>query len=246
MAKKNKCPDCPSIPGWMTTFSDLMSLLLTFFILLLSFSSVQESKFQQARGSLLAAFGLLTHGGDTVVETPLDKYIPEPPDEAYNDEEVLEELNEEIEKSLKAMNFQEALPKNLLKLELTEKGLHILISDSLFFDSGKSLIKEDFKHLLLAIGKVIASNSDKYSINIEGHTDDTPINTVRYPSNWELSSDRAINVLKFMINEFAIPPEKISATGYGEYRPIASNKTKKGRARNRRVEIYLDQTLKKH
>lgn len=248
---KGKCPDCPTIPGWVTTFGDLMSLLLTFFILLLSFSSVQESEFNKAKGSIMGALGLLAeNNGRTyfadVTSPPSSSQsegsVSEEEEDEFENEAVLADIQSELDKALsdnKSKFKNNSSVKDLLSLEVSKKGIHILITDSVMFASGKSKLKDTFKILLTAIGKVIAKNKDKYDVIVEGHTDNTPISTAKYPSNWELSAYRAIAIVKFMTNKFAISQRKFSAIGYGEFRPVANNNTKIGRRKNRRVEIYL-------
>ena len=237
---KNKCPECPSIPGWVVTFGDLMSLLLTFFILLLSFSSVQESEFNKAKGSILGALGLLAPQAGT-------SYVPAPEmqpgvAESESDYEI---MLEDIEDELSAVLEEESQLsdvdslRDIIDLEITDKGVHIVINDSIFFAPGSDILTKNFQAILSGVGKVIAQSSGRYNIVVEGHTDNTPINTAKFPSNWELSSFRALNVIKFMIAKFDIPPEICSASGYGEYRPVADNKTAEGRNKNRRVEIFI-------
>jgi len=237
---KDKCPECPAIAGWVTTFGDLMSLLLTFFILLLSFSSVQESEFNKAKGSILGALGLLAPQAGT-------SYIPAPSmqpgfGEAESEyESILDDIEDELSSAMEEEQQLSGVDslQDVLELEITDKGVHIVINDSIFFSPGSDMLKENFQAVLKAIGKVIAQKSDKYNVEIEGHTDNSPIRTARFPSNWELSSSRALNVVKYFIAEFGIPPKIFSASGYGEYRAVADNRTAAGRSKNRRVEIFI-------
>ncbi len=253
MGKKKKCKcECPAgIPGWVVTFGDMMSLLLTFFILLLSFSSIQESKFHDAIGSIQGALGIMPHAGTSVIGLP-DTDFSEKSDSKSDTEsdemsesesmQVIEAIKEELDELMdenEAKFEKDAFAEDLLELEVTNQGVHIVINDSIFFSPGKAKLKNNFKIILKAIGKVIAKNKDRYNIVVEGHTDDTPISTKEFPSNWELSSYRALSVVRYMIKEFDIPSEIFSATGYGEFRPIASNKTKEGKGKNRRVDMYL-------
>lgn len=262
--KKEK--QCPKMATWLTTFGDLMSLLLTFFILLLSFSVIEEIKFLEAVGSLQGALGVLQ--GNTNAPLPEIYFVDvdESSSESTSDynenfemmQQLQEELDIELQKQLEQMEektkgegdadaenereskfYLETSGQDYIEMEVSDFGVHITINDSVLFDSGKALLKDDFKFALNAIGKVVAKNIDKYNIVIEGHTDNTPINTAQFPSNWELSAYRAINVLKFMLDNFKIPPSSAYYTGYGEYKPIASNDTREGRAKNRRVEIFL-------
>jgi chemotaxis protein MotB len=283
MAKKDKC-ECPAgLPGWLATFGDLMSLLLTFFILLLSFSSIQETKFNEAMGSLQGALGVLSNNSNidlpNLFNITKDQGAPNSDTQGEDTEtgsvEVLLELENELSQTLnnikseeqseksnpevekfkeqersRSEDFENATGDSNLELDLankdyvdmkiSENGVHIIINDSILFKPGEAKLKDSFKNILNAIGKVIAKNQSVYNVIVEGHTDNIPIRTARYPSNWELSQDRALSVVKqFMVNG-EIDPTIFSATGYGEYRPVATNKSREGRAKNRRVEIYLE------
>ncbi|MBN1969557.1 MAG: flagellar motor protein MotB [Candidatus Delongbacteria bacterium] len=287
MGKKNKC-ECPSLPGWVTTFGDLMSLLLTFFILLLSFSSIQESKFQDAMGSLQGALGVLSNNSNidlpTLFNISQEQGAPNISDNVDDFEEaenaaVLMELEEQLSMVLQdsSMNMLNDINpekeknkeneknksendnnysgdsdlelnmsnKDYIDMKVTDRGLHIVINDSILFKPGDATLKDNFKEVLKAFGKVIAKNQSRYNVIVEGHTDNVPIKTARYPSNWDLSGDRALSVVKYMQSVSDIDPAIFSATGYGEYRPIAPNNTREGRAKNRRVEIYLERKIQR-
>lgn len=124
-------------------------------------------------------------------------------------------------------------------LELASRGLVITMANDILFDSGKAKLKHNAHSVLKKIASVIKEAVPDRNIGVEGHTDNVPIKYSGWKSNWELSSARATDVLHYLIDECGIPPEKLSAIGYGEYRPIASNDTKTGRAKNRRVEIII-------
>lgn len=252
MGKKNKCPECPKgLPAWLATFGDLMSLLLTFFVLLLSFSSMQESKFQKARGSILGALGLIaTNTGETYspMNAPAPQVDPakieaEEDAEEFLEAQILKEvLTEEIKEALKE-EISDAEADQVVNITASVEGVRITISDldnSIFFKSGEAELKNNFTKILDAVGKVIADENNRYDFMVEGHTDNTPINTEKYPSNWELSVARSLSVVKYMISKYNIPPNQVTAIGYGEYRPIDTNKTIEGRAKNRRVEMFLE------
>jgi chemotaxis protein MotB len=244
---KKKSADCPMMPGWLVTYGDLMSLLLTFFILLQSFSSIQESEFKKAIGSIMIALGI-NPISDTMIITPMlgKKGVGRAGAQGEADaetEELLDELQQEIEGMLKDSTIVEnkEIGKNI-KMEATKQGVHITISDSIIFGSGSAALKPDFQKVLIIIGKVVAPKMNTFDMVVEGHSDNIPISTAQYPSNWELSSSRALSVLKYMLEQNKLLPSKLTAVGYGEYRPISDNKTTEGRSKNRRVEIYLNKT----
>jgi chemotaxis protein MotB len=126
-----------------------------------------------------------------------------------------------------------------VKLEMLEKGLVITVVGDLLFDSGKANIRPEGHAVLNKVALVLKENVPKFNVGIEGHTDDQPIRHSGWKSNWELSSARALSVLHYLVNERGISPRRLSAIGYGEYRPVASNNTKSGRQLNRRVEIVI-------
>ena len=231
MAKgQAKCEDCPAIPKWMTTFSDLMSLLLTFFILLLSFSSVQEDDFKKAMGALQGALGVLA--GDPILTSPIKLNVPILKGEITEARPTLKDAKAEIEKEIE----EESQESNVEVLQ-SQEGITIRISDRALFASGDSDLKTEFLPLLNRIGGVLARLPNQ--VEIEGHTDDRPIRNEQFKDNFWLSSARALNVLDVFVNEVGIVPERLSAVGYGEFRPLVDNDSQENRATNRRVEIKI-------
>ena len=258
MAKKKESCDCPAgLPGWLATFADLMSLLLCFFILLLAFSTTEIVKFKRAVGSLKAAFGILPH--EVRVVKNREVYIPKLSDsqnrrlkaavKRMKDMRIGADGKNESKNRKRGKSTQDKQSSQLkqkeskqqmdqVKLQITEKGVAIRISNDMLFKLGKAELNPNIYELLdLAID---VTKGWPNSIRIEGHTDNIPINTFKYPSNWELSSARALSVLKYFINKGRISPEKISATGFGEFRPLVPNTSPQNRAKNRRVEIFIN------
>ena len=233
MAKKQKCPDCPppGLPGWLATFGDLMSLLLTFFILLLSFSSVQESKFKEAIGSLQGALGVLESNQTIPIHQELLMALPSFQENSDYQEE-LDSLAQQLQQAMQELGINDDVI-----VENMGETVRIRIANPLFFDLGKADLKPLAKNILNKIIKVIKGKV--YDVKIEGHTDDLPIKTVQFPSNWELSAIRAINVLRYFQDAGKINPKELSAVGQGEYEPIVPNISLKNRQQNRRVEIYI-------
>jgi chemotaxis protein MotB len=127
--------------------------------------------------------------------------------------------------------------ENQIKFILEKRGLVIRISEHLFFDSGDASIRSDFIPLLSILAHALEKIPNH--IRIEGHTDNVPIKTSKYPSNWELSTTRATTIVRYLLRHFDFEPEKLSATGYAEFRPVDSNKTAEGRLQNRRVDFII-------
>lgn len=149
----------------------------------------------------------------------------------------LDELNQ-TKRLLEGRLSQEIKDKQV-KLEMMEKGLVITFLADVLFDSGKTKIKPETYPILDKVVQVLKENVPELSVGIEGHTDNQPIKFSGWKSNWELSTARALSVLHYLIDQKGISPDRVSALGYGEYRPIASNDTKEGRHLNRRVEIVI-------
>ncbi|HHE46179.1 MAG TPA: hypothetical protein ENL08_00565 [Bacteroidetes bacterium] len=219
----------PSTPAWMVTYGDMMTLLMVFFVLIVSFSTVEIIRFRAAMGSFQGAIMPWQPkiAGKAVME-PVTVDIMEK-DRDRN--QAIEELQQMIEDA-----------------ELTEQvevyevggGVRIVFSDPVLFDEGKDDLKpEVFPVMRRLVSVALKANTGE--ILIEGHTDDTPIHTSRFPSNWELSAARALKVLKFL-QAAGFPPQRLVAVGYGEYRPrvpMPKTATTEQKAVNRRVEVFL-------
>jgi chemotaxis protein MotB len=156
----------------------------------------------------------------------------------------IEHLTSQVEELEQAKNLledrlsQEISDKQVL-LERTNRGLIISMANDILFDSGKAKLKKDAYPILKKIAVVLNENVPERDVGVEGHTDNLPIKHSSWKSNWELSTARATSVLHYLIDECQVAPQRLSAIGYGEFRPIASNDTKAGRAKNRRVEIII-------
>lgn len=225
-------------PGWMITFSDLMSLLLTFFILLYSMSNIDAKKFEDMSQSLqgvLSGLGYtqVIEGQNSSMEIPLD-------DETALDDEIetstiMEEIQEVYNKVLNYVEV-EGLDADVT-VNYNKRGIFVDIKEAILFDPGSAEIKESGLLVLEKIEGIL--NEFDNEIVVEGHTDDVPMNSALFPSNWELSTGRSVSVLRYLSEEGNIPAEKISATGYGEHRPMVENTNAENRAINRRVNILI-------
>lgn len=228
MAKKEKQElEEMTAPFWMVTFSDLVTLLMVFFILILSFSTIQLEKFKGAMTSFKGALGIMPD--DTSVLPSLSpNFSTQNVTEKY---EVVESMDE-LEQTLKEMGLED-----VVSLEFDGTGVIVRIGDDLLFSSGKAAVKRRANPVLDA---VIAAFKGKYKdIFVEGHTDNVPIRSSKFPSNWELSSSRALNVVKYLNRVGKIKAKNLAAVGHGEHRPLVPNSSRENRAKNRRVEIYF-------
>lgn len=233
-------------PAWMNTYGDMMTLLLTFFVLLFSMSEVDTNRFEAFTDSFHIGNGGngVLNPGQLVVpsDNALEEDNKESSDSDYNLEKDYTKAIEEakmVAEDLKSFISTNKLDTEV-KVEQFESEVILRFNDLLLFDSGKASIKTAGVPVLSSMGDKISTYFEKgYRIRLEGHTDNIPIQNAQFPSNWELSAARAIAVAKFYINQMGFDPAKISTEGFGEHKPIASNDTAQGRSENRRVEIKL-------
>jgi chemotaxis protein MotB len=231
-----ECPPCDKgAPKWVTTFGDLMSLLLCFFVLLLSFSEIDRQKYKQVAGSMEKAFGMQRKRN--VSESPRHglKMIAKDFDQESIATRVKEFIGRELED-----NFDELYGKIKDDIEIEDKNgqLVIRMMGESTFDSGKAQIKPELKPLILRIGQILTSQTAG-DIIFAGHTDNVPVRGGPFQSNLKLSIARAATVAQFMLDQTAIDPKRIATMGFGEFRPIADNSSELGRRKNRRVEIIV-------
>jgi len=161
-----------------------------------------------------------------------------------SDAQKIEELSAQLDelnrsKSMLEQKFSQEINDKQIKLQMMEKGLVITVVGDLLFDSGKAKIRVEAYPLLNKVSAILKDNMAQFNVGIEGHTDNVPIKHSGWKTNWELSTSRALSVLHYLVKDQGIAPERLSAIGYGEYRPVASNDTKDDRKQNRRVEIVI-------
>ncbi len=223
--------DMPGAPAWMATFSDMMTLLMTFFILIMSFSTMELDKFKMAMGSLKGAFGIL--GVQKKLQPEQSWFSPS----TYNAYSLKQRsVLDHLEKMRSIIELNDLEQK--VEVQLREDGeLFVQIKDNMLFEPGQAELRPNYLKLLSIVAKLFLR--DAKHILVEGHTDDVPINTPRYPSNWELSIDRALQVVRYFIQQENINPGRLSAAGFGEFNPLVPNNSPENRAQNRRVVIRV-------
>ncbi len=262
MAKKKTEEAAPGSPAWMATFSDLMNLLLCFFVLLFSMSSIDAQKFELVAASFANTFSIFTAGGQAIGDgilisngvsqlSQLDDYLNSTGKAAESDKQITDTLEEfdnqrmaESEEMAELIEetITEAGMENLIDIEFTSQYVQLTLNGSLLFDSGSASLKEESIPVLDQIIKILQRYPSSI-IEVEGHTDNVPMTNGRYADNDELSSARAISVFKYITENSNIDPSMIKHSGRGEYNPIADNSTAEGRSLNRRVEIKIYNTL---
>jgi chemotaxis protein MotB len=216
-------------PPWLTSFSDMVLLLLCFFVLLLSFARTDTSVFQSALGSVRQALGtpqLASH---------------EQPASAEQQAQAVEQEQARTLRARMVEQVEQFLSERGLRAQVEvapdERGIVLRTRDQVLFDSGEARLKSDGLPVLAAVADLARRFHGQLAV--EGHTDDRPIQTDLFPSNWELSGARSAVVLRYLLGE-NIAAERVHVAGYADRRPIASNDTDEGRARNRRVEFVFE------
>ncbi|ADL49912.1 flagellar motor protein MotB [Clostridium cellulovorans] len=243
MKKREKKQD--NHERWLLTYSDLITLLMALFVILYATSRVDPMKFNQLAYSLQVALGTSPSGGAGVLDGGQGLDMATLSQAVKDAASKSAELDYEKLEAEKLTKVKEQVDKLIAESELNgsattaieERGLVITVKDNLFFDSGKATVKEQYKRQLNALSKILSS-IDNY-VRVEGHTDNVPIKTPYFNSNWQLSSIRASNVVEIFATECGLNPNRLLPVGYGEYRPIATNATEEGRAANRRVDIVI-------
>ncbi|MEZ3508225.1 MAG: flagellar motor protein MotB [Lachnospiraceae bacterium] len=265
MAKKKQEEAPKGSPAWMATFSDLMNLLLCFFVLLFSMSSIDAAKYEQVVASFNQTFSVLNGGataiGDGILISngvsqlnELDDYINSTgkmdegqivDDDLANVQEKMEEAKMEESEQM-AEKIQEAVDEKELggeiDIDFTSQYVQLTLKGALLFDSGSTLLKEEAKPVLDQVGIVLERYAEG-TIEIEGHTDNVPMSGAKYSNNDELSSGRALSVFDYLLSVTNLDPARVKHAGRGEYVPVADNATPEGRTRNRRVEIKIYNSL---
>lgn len=259
MARRKEDPSKGS-PAWMNTFADLMNLLLCFFVMLFSMSSVNEEKFEKVIASFQSTFSILPGGGASIGEGELissgisqlenfdsyynqqlssqsDGQTEEEKDitEAYEQQELeeSEDMAQQLENALSQYGIQDDV-----EVDFNAEYVTLNMNGALLFDSASAELRDEAYPLVNKLGKILVTY-DNNIIEVEGHTDNVPIHSSKYEDNNVLSMYRALAVANYLRDTTTLDPAYIKSSGRGEYVPIADNATPEGRARNRRVEIKI-------
>lgn len=224
MKRRFKTTETDNPDRWVVSYADFITLMFAFFTALYAISQVDVVKLNKFAGSMREAFkaGEPPQKSDTttIIEGIKPLYIGDI------------QLERNVREVLNKAGFIEGVT-----ISSNSKATYISLSDFAVFDKGSPMIREEAKPLLNLIADIV-KNTGNYIV-IEGHTDNLPMRGSQFPTNWELSTARATSVLMYFIKEHRIPPERLSASGYGEYKSIATNATPEGRAKNRRVDILF-------
>ncbi|MFT6221470.1 MAG: chemotaxis protein MotB [Candidatus Endobugula sp.] len=286
MVEEEEECECPAgLPAWMATFADLMSLLMCFFVLLLSFSEMDAMKFKRLAGSMAQAFGVQTQlkvtdvpKGTSVIAKEFSPSIPQPTpineiwqktlditqmslevqcNEQYDVEagdidkeagvqlkvkQKLEELIRETQEDAMelANDLREQIVTGEIEIETDGRKIIVRIREKGSFQSGSHIMNDDYYDVMDDIREAILKNPGK--IQVQGHTDNIPIRSARYRSNWELSASRAVSVAQVLMNG-DVDPRRFEVSGFADTQLLGDNNSEENRSRNRRVEIVIRQGL---
>ena len=224
--------------GWLTTFNDLVTLLMVFFVLLFTMSTIDTKKMEDFQYALQSGLGILEEGNMASISVKETQPIKDMSHLMTQAEGAENDRYGEMPDGKLADQIRQLKESNLnIQVKRTSQGTRLSFEDQVLFDFGKATINPTGFSFLNTIAEAI--KKVPHSVRVEGHTDNVPIRTRRFPSNWELSAGRAVNVVKYFAEASNINPQRLSAVGYGESRPVVSNDTPHNRAKNRRVEILL-------
>lgn len=265
MARRKKEEPQKAEAAWMNTFADLMNLLLCFFVLLFSMSTVDAEKFELIVASFSQSFSIFSGGDISVGQgmllgngvdqlSKLDQYIDSMGKAAENDEETeeldeLEQIKEKLEEAKLeaseklAERIEEAVEESQMEdsihVDFTSQYVQLTLKGAILFDSGSAKLKEGAMPIIEKVALILERYAE-HTIEIEGHTDTVPMKSNgKYANNDELSSGRALSMFNYLVEHTTLEPAKIKHSGRGEYVPVADNSTPEGRSRNRRIEIKI-------
>ncbi|UMZ73368.1 flagellar motor protein MotB [Natranaerofaba carboxydovora] len=238
--RKRKEEEAEDTEAWLRTYGDMITLLLCFFVLLFSFSTIDDETFDQIMISLHQSFSGVLPEGRTMVppEDQIDigkDEVPEDPelDETQEEEvEEMKELQQQIEEYIEERDLDD-----VMSIIMDERGLMLRFQDKILFDTARAELRDEAENILSEISVFL--NQVDNEITIEGHTDDRPMRGPQFDTNWELSTGRATSVLRFLAEDNDIEPHRLSAIGYGEYRPLVPNDSPDNMQLNRRVDMTI-------
>lgn len=242
--RKKHAEEHENLERWLVSYADFITLLFAFFVVMYAISSVNEGKYRVLSDSLVTAFksasaidgGAITvvpsHAPPTTVKAVTLKEDPKVVEAKKQQRDKMRNIAKDIFSVLAPL-----VQQGKVRVLETSRGVTIEINDSILFSPGQAQLESSSIRAMRAVGEVLAPTD--FPVTIEGHTDNIPIRTAQFPSNWELSAVRATTVLRLFVDA-GVLPEHLTAIGYGETRPVEGNDTVEGRARNRRVSILID------
>lgn len=217
--------------GWLIIYLDVMTLMLCLFVVLLAYSNYSAEEYEALARTLSSTSNTTPAATTAAPPAPRPEAAGEVPAEPPEDD-ATQRLREQFRDALQNQGLQESVD-----VQVSATRVNLQINERILFELGQAELTEAGRAVLVKLVPLLAVASD-HSLSIEGHTDPTPIANAQFPSNWELSSQRATGVLRFLLTQ-GIPAARMRAVGYADTRPLADNSTPEGRARNRRVSLIL-------
>ncbi|WP_447977015.1 flagellar motor protein MotB [Candidatus Nitrospira bockiana] len=235
MAKKVKHEEHENHERWLVSYADFITLLFAFFVVMYSISSVNEGKFRTVSESIQAALRPIVSPPASPVHFDLGDFKSSLVPTIGRKVQFVRQIQEVLNKFNKEIPF-----KDKLTVVPTEHGVVITIADSLAFESGRAEIRQEVLPVLESLAELFSDPLYRVDeVRVQGHTDNVPIRSPIFPSNWELSAVRAVMVTRVLTQLYRVDPTRVSASGFAEYRPVADNLTPENRAKNRRVELLV-------
>jgi chemotaxis protein MotB len=236
--KKHKHEEHVNLERWLVSYADFITLLFIVFLILFSMSAVDAAKFQALKESFQQITG---SGSSLVMPAPGSTSTPSAnintgASKKKNDIAAEKEKFEQIKKKLEEYAQSKGIEKNVI-INIDQNGVNVTVTGTILFANGDATLQPAAKAIVKDMFNII--NTIDNPIRIEGHTDNIPIRTAQFPSNWELSTARSTNLIRYLIEEYNFNPKRLSVGAYGEYHPVAPNRTPADRAKNRRVEIMI-------
>ena len=250
MARKKKHEKEPNHERWLVSYADFITLLFAVFTTLYAMSQTDKKKVEEVMASLRESFGyaktslgskpsVIDAGNISIIPNIRPQTAPPPRPRQVRGKVRVHAVERDF------LAIKSAIDAYLLKngaqekvsVDITRRGLVVSLKEAGFFDSGSATVKKGSAELLSMLAESLSNYSNPF--RVEGHTDNVPINSAQFRSNWELSTARATNIVHYLIEAHDFDPDKMSAAGYGEYRSVADNSTAEGRAKNRRVDIVM-------
>lgn len=247
MARKKRREEHENLERWLVSYADFITLLFAFFVVMYAISSLNEGKYRVMSDSLVSAFRE-SPKSEKLVELaskhpemlsgsgkPIGKMLQQPKDEAAAERERAAERMKKVAKNVLDV-MQPLVQEGRVRVTQSPRGVTVEINASVLFKSGEAVLQMQSMDSLAAVARVLAQVENP--VQVEGHTDNVPINSATFPSNWELSSSRAGSVVR-LFTEQGVPAARMVAIGYADNRPVDTNATQEGRSRNRRVNVLI-------
>ena len=241
MSKKHKHEEHENHERWLVSYADFITLLFAFFVVMYSVSSVNEGKFRTVSDSIKAALNPISSQPVSSMRFDLGDHKAQLAESIDKQVLFIRKFQKGLRKRTAAKaDITQAVMPNGLSIKQGDRSIVLTLSDSLLFESGQAVLREEAYPILEAFAEVL--NEYGMGVRVEGHTDNVPVSSPQFASNWELSAMRAASVARVLAEIFHVAPDQLMATGLGEFHPVSDNFTPENRAKNRRVELVVTES----